>query len=123
MSRRMMSLVVLTVGFVLNSQYCIADDMKRSMLGKALVDGSPWSFTNKHVSLLLQWRYTPEGKLESMSSYRPDVWTVEEFTAEDTIIHPSTAGNNTYTFFLDKEGRASAVHSKNPSVFKSVKVE
>jgi len=41
-----------------------------------------------------------------MSSHRPDVWTVEEFTADDTLVRPSTAGGNTVTFYLDEHGQA-----------------
>ena len=55
-----------------------------------------------------------------MSSQSPNVWLIEEYTTDQRIVHPSTAGGNTVTYFLDKDGNATAVHSKNPSEFKSI---
>lgn len=92
-------------------------------LANALVNGSPWRFTNKHVNLIQTWRYSPDGKLEHMSSHAPSIWLVEEITADQRIVHPSTAGGNTVTYYLDKDGKAKALHSKNPSDFISIKAE
>lgn len=89
-------------------------------LAKALVNGSPWRFTNKHVNLIQTWRFTAEGKLEHLSSHAPNVWLLEQITADQTIVHPSTAGGNTVTYSLDAAGNAIARHSKNPSEFKSI---
>lgn len=122
--RRMLLATALIVGVVTAvPQYGFAQEATRELLAKALVKGSPWSFSNQHVNFIQTWRFSSEGKLERMTSYQPDVWVVEKFTADNTIVHPSLAGGNTVTYSLDKEGRAAAVHSKNYSVFKSLKTE
>jgi hypothetical protein len=104
-------------------QGVLADDEKRQMLSAALIAGSPWSFSNVHVSETEYWRRSADGSLETMSSYAPDVWVKQQFTEKDTIVRPSRAGGNTITYSLDKDGNAVAIHSKNPSVFKSMKPE
>jgi hypothetical protein len=105
------------------TQIVSADENTRQKLSETLISGSPWSFSNKHVSETQHWRLTADGILETMSSYVPDVWIPEAFTKDDTIIHPSRAGGNTITYSLDKDGNVSAVHSKNQSIFKSMRLK
>lgn len=114
---------VLLLVLVFWMQIVFADEEKRQMLSAALIAGSPWSFSNVHVSETEYWRLSADGYLETMSSYVPDVWVKQQFTENDTIIRPSRAGGNTITYFLDKDGNAAAIHSKNPSVFKSLKAQ
>ena len=105
--KRLMVALMSIVGVVASfPPYGLADEARRDMLKKSLVEKSPWNFSNQDVYLVLQWRTSPEGKLEPMYSHRPDVWTVEEFTADDTLVRPSTAGGNTVTFYLDEHGQA-----------------
>lgn len=101
-------------------QLASADESTRQKLSAALVSGSPWGFTNIHVSETEQWRLSADGSLEMMSSYDSGVWSKQPFTENDTIVRPSRAGGNTITYYLDKDGNAAAVHSKNASVFKSM---
>lgn len=98
-----------------------ADDMARTKLAEALIAGSPWRFSNKHVSEIQQWRRGADGHLEGESSYTPGRWNQEVFTDADTLVHASRAGGNTITYRLDSNGNAVAVHSKNASQFVSLK--
>jgi len=98
-----------------------ADEAVRKKLTAALVAGSPWSFSNIHVSEIEHWRIAADGSLEYMSSDSPNVWSKQTFTAEDTIVRSSRAGGNTITYYLDKDGKARAAHSKNPSLFESIR--
>jgi hypothetical protein len=102
------------------SQLAVADAITRQKLADALIAGSPWSFSNKHVSETENWRRSEDGSLEYMSSYASGDWIKQNFEANDTIVRSSRAGGNTITYYLDKDGNAAAVHSKNPSVFKSI---
>lgn len=101
-------------------QVGFSDENTRQKLSAALVSGSPWSFSNIHVSETEHWRLSKDGSLETMSSYAPEVWIKQQFSDNDTIVRPSRAGGNTITYYLDKDGNVAAVHSKNPSIFKSI---
>jgi len=111
---------VLLLVLVFWMQFSFADERARKKLSDALVAGSPWNFSNKHVNEVQQWRFSAEGNLETMSSYAPGIWLIERFTDADTIVHPSRAGGNTITYSLDEAGNVLATHSKNPSTFKSM---
>jgi hypothetical protein len=111
---------ILLLVFIFWTQIVSGDETARNKLSTALVTGSPWSFSNLHVSEIEHWRISEDGSLETMSSYAPNVWIKQTFTDSDTIVRPSRAGGNTITYYLDNDGNAAAVHSKNPSVFKSV---
>ncbi len=100
-----------------------ADDMARTKLAEALIAGSPWRFSNKHVSEVQQWRRGVDGSLERESSYAPGRWNQVVFSDVDNIVLASRAGGNTITYRLDKDGNAIAVHSKNASSFESLKDE
>lgn len=111
---------ILLLFFIFWTEIVSGDDITRNKLSAALVAGSPWSFSNLHVSEIEHWRLSEDGSLETMSSYAPNVWIKQTFTESDTIVRPSRAGGNTITYYLDKDGNAAAIHSKNPSVFKSM---
>ena len=116
--------VIMCIGLLLvvfTTEPALADETARIQLEQALIDGSPWRFSNKHVSEIQQWRRGADGRLEGESSYAPGQWNQEVFTAADTLVHASRSGGNTITYRLDKDGNAIAVHSKNPSLFVSLR--
>nr|WP_295130726.1 hypothetical protein [uncultured Roseateles sp.] len=108
---------------LLFSQLAVADENTRLKLSAALIAGSPWSFSNRHVSETESWRRAQDGSLEYMSSYASGVWVKQVFEANDTLVRSSRAGGNTITYYLDSDGNAAATHSKNLSVFKSIQRE
>lgn len=114
----MRSVIFLVLMFF--SQLSVSDESIRLKLSSALIAGSPWSFSNKHVSEVETWRRADDGGLEYMSSYAPGVWIRQVFEGNDTLVRSSRAGGNTVTYYLDNDGNAAAIHSKNPSVFKSI---